>query len=241
MDVQRVFITGVSSGIGHALAHEYLRRRWQVFGVSRRAPDDLTELPNFTFESLDLTQPTRVADVLGKLLRRVDTLNLVVLNAGTIGLFDDLPNVSLDDLKHVMDVNVWANKTVLDQLFASTTGVDQVIAISSGASVNGNRGWAGYSISKAALNMLVKLSSREHPTTHFCSFAPGVIDTPLLDKICSLPSDERFPALDNLRTKRNTPAVCAPSDAAATLVDAFARLPSIVESGDYADIRDLPE
>jgi len=68
-----------------------------------------------------------------------------------------------------------------------------------------------------------------------------VIDTPLLDKICSLPSDERFPALDHLRAKRNTPAVPSSSAVAAALVDAFARLPSIVESGDYADIRHLPD
>jgi NAD(P)-dependent dehydrogenase (short-subunit alcohol dehydrogenase family) len=234
-------ITGVSSGIGHALAQEYLRRGWQVFGVSRRTPNGLTDQSNFFFESLELTHSAQVASVLGNLLLDVDHLNLVVLNAGTIGQFDDLANVSLDDLKHVMDVNLWANKSVLDQLVASVSRVDQVVAISSGASINGNRGWAGYSISKAALNMLIKLYSREHPATHFCSFAPGVIDTALLDKICSLPSDKRFPALDNLRAKRNTPEVPSPDEAAATLVDVMAKLPSLVDSGDYADIRKLPE
>jgi hypothetical protein len=89
--------------------------------------------------------------------------------------------------------------------------------------------------------MLVRLSAREHPDTHFCSFAPGVIDTALLDKICSLPSDERFPALDNLRGKRNTPEVPSPENAARSLVVAFTKLPSLVESGEYADIRNLPD
>ena len=89
-----------------------------------------------------------------------------------LGSLGDMSEAQLDDLKRVMDVNVWSNKTVLDALFARAFPVKQVVTISSGAAVNGNRGWRGYSISKAALNMLTRLYAAENPDTHFCARWP---------------------------------------------------------------------
>jgi NAD(P)-dependent dehydrogenase (short-subunit alcohol dehydrogenase family) len=178
--------------------------------------------------------------VLSKLLEGVGHLDVAVLNAGILGRFDDLASVDLANLRHVMEINVWANKTVIDGLFCSDRTIRQVVTISSGASVNGNRGWAGYSISKAALNMLTKLYAREHLETHFCALSPGVIDTPMLEELCALSPDDRFPALEALRRKRNTPEMPMPEEAAGLLIDVFARLPDLVESGEYADVRKLP-
>ena len=236
-----IFISGVSSGIGHALASAYLDRGNSVFGVSRRAPDDLLRHGRFAFRHLDLTEHGNAQAVLGGLLDGVDHLELAVLNAGVLGRFGDMAQMPLDELKQVMEINLWSNKTVLDCLLAEGRRVDQVVTISSGASVNGNRGWAGYALSKAALNMLTRLYARENPDTHFCALAPGVIDTPMLDGLLSLPADGRYPSLDVLRSKRHTPDVPTPAEAAQRLVAAIDRLPGLVESGSYADLRKLPE
>jgi NAD(P)-dependent dehydrogenase (short-subunit alcohol dehydrogenase family) len=211
-----------------------------VYGVSRRTPTDLTEHGKFFHAALDLRDHARTPNVLSELLDGVDHLDLAVLNAGVLGRFDDLANVTLDELKQDMEINLWANKTAIDALFAGGRTVAQVVTMSSGASVNGNRGWAGYSLSKAALNMLTKLYAREHPETHFCAFAPGVIDTALLDRLCSLPQDERFPALEALCRKRGTSDMPMPEQAAGPLIDAIERLPSVIQNGEYADIRHLP-
>ena len=166
-DSQRIFITGVSSGIGHALAREYLDRGCRVYGVSRRRPTGLIGREGFAYQSLDLQDHGKTKATLATLLDGVEHLHLAVLNAGVMGAFGDLGEIPLDDLRKTLETNVWVNKTVLDNLFSQGRRIDQVVAMSSGASVNGNRGWAGYSISKAALNMLTKLYARERPDTHF--------------------------------------------------------------------------
>ena len=77
MNQKRVFITGVSSGIGHGLAAEYLEQGWEVFGVSRRTPD--FDSSQFHFQPLDVTDEAAVPGVLEKLLAGVPMLDHVVL------------------------------------------------------------------------------------------------------------------------------------------------------------------
>nr|VFJ51843.1 MAG: NAD(P)-dependent dehydrogenase, short-chain alcohol dehydrogenase family [Candidatus Kentron sp. FW] len=238
--MKNLFITGVSSGLGHALATTYLDRNWQVFGASRRTPDDISEHPNFRFRCLDLREQQDIGAVLTALLGGIERLDLAILNAGIIGQIDDLSRTPLMDLKSVMDINVWANKIIIDHLYADNRTVAQIVTISSGASVNGNRGWGGYSLSKAALNMLTKLYAREYPHTHFCALAPGIIHTPMAEDICRrLSDDERFPTVKEFCAKRNTRYMLTPQQAAQAMIDAIGRLPALVGSGEYADVRNL--
>ncbi len=233
---QTVLITGVSVGIGHALARHYLNQGSQVLGLSRRTPTDLTADENFRFESLDLRQFDAIGSALGKLLDGIQQLDLAVLNSGILGQFGDLADAPLADLTNTMDVNVWANKFLLDAMFAGPV-VRQVVAISSGAAVNGNRGWSGYSISKAALNMLIQVYSRERPETHFTSFAPGVVDTAMQEQLRERAPDERYPSVEALRAKQHTPDMPTPDVVAARLATAFAKLPQAIASGGFTDIR----
>ena len=235
-----IFITGVSSGIGHALATKYLAAGHNVWGVSRREPADLAAQKNFAFASVDLRDHAATTAALSNFLAPVEAFDLAILNAGILSPFADMSEAKLDDLRESMEINVWANKTVLDVLFADGRTIDQVIAISSGAAVNGNRGWNGYSVSKAALNMLTMLYAREQPETHFTALAPGIIDTAMQATIAAEPHDERFPALASLRQRRGTPAMPGPHDAADDLIAAIERLPDLVESGSFADIRKPP-
>ena len=43
-----------------------------------------------------------------------------------------------------MDVNVWTNKVLIDVLFEQLDSIDQIVAISSGATGSGARGWNAY-------------------------------------------------------------------------------------------------
>nr|VFK61773.1 MAG: alcohol dehydrogenase [Candidatus Kentron sp. UNK]VFK69979.1 MAG: alcohol dehydrogenase [Candidatus Kentron sp. UNK] len=241
MSIQKnLFITGVSSGLGRALAMRYLDFGWRVFGVSRREPDNLGDHSNFRFRSLDVREHASVEPSLRELLGGIEWLDLAILNAGMFGQVDDLANIPLADLQDVMDTNLWANKTVIDGLYAHGRKIHQVVTISSGASVNGNRGWAGYAISKAALNMLTKLYALERPETHFCALAPGIIHTPMAEDICrQLSGDERFPAVEVFCAKRNAKEMSTPRQAAEVVMDAIGRLPTLVDSGEFADVRAL--
>ena len=238
MDQKTVFITGVSSGIGHGLAEEYIAQGWRVFGVSRRQPQ--IESDNFHFAALDLTDESNVASVLGQLLNETTHISHVVLNAGVLGKVADISATPLEELRRTMDINVWSCKTVLDTLFAMKIQCDQVVTISSGAAINGNRGWNGYSISKAALNMLTQLYAAENEKTHFAAVAPGLVDTAMQDYLCGHPEDPRYPSLENLKVRRGTPEMPRPAEVAGRLISVFQRLPDTCASGGFVDIRQLP-
>ena len=105
-----VLITGVSSGIGHGLAKYYLDQGCNVFGTSRRPPNKLISHAMFRFVSLDLLEGSQIQSRLVELLDNVDSIDLLILNAGILGRFGDLADADLADLKNTMQVNVWANK-----------------------------------------------------------------------------------------------------------------------------------
>lgn len=235
-----VLLTGVSSGIGEALALNYLEQGNQVFGISRRTPEQLTKHPGFHFRSHDLTQHNETENIVEELLHEVDHLDLVILNAGILGRIDDMRSTSLADLKELMDVNTWANKTLIDCLYSGGRSIGQIVTISSGAAVNGNRGWNGYSISKAALNMLTMLYAAENPQTHFVALAPGLVDTAMQEYLCGHGSDERFPSLNVLKSKRETSEMPTPGQLAPRLATIIDSLPEISETGSFVDIRSLP-
>ena len=232
-----VLITGVSSGLGHGLAKIYLERGADVFGCSRREPSDLVEA-GLQFASLDLSAGCNQQAAFEQLIKKVPHFDLVVLNAGKLGQIRDMADCPLEDLRETMEVNVWANKWLLDSLFKGGRRVDQVVGISSGASQSGSRGWNGYSLSKAALNMLVRLYAGERPDTHFTSLAPGLVDTAMQDYLTNLPEDDRYKPLEILKQAKGTDQMPDGEACAEKLIEAFPKLLDR-ESGAYADIRKL--
>lgn len=236
--IGNVLITGVSSGIGWALAREYLLQGVRVIGVSRREPEDLQENPKFKFESVDLRSSEDVTAVVRKLLSNVTRLDLLVLNAGVLGRVADMEEISARDLREVLEVNLVANKVVLDSVFGTGVPVHQVVAISSGAATMPNRGWNAYAISKAALNMMVALYALERPETHFAALAPGIVDTAMQDQISEVQPQERFASLELLRSAKGSPMMPSPEIAAARLVEGIAKVRKY-PSGSFLDIRSL--
>ena len=152
-----VLITGTSSGLGFGLARYYLENGHTVYGLSRRMNEDLKNSGDFKFLSQDVTSFREVETNLLSFLKEVKVLDLVILNAGILNEIKDLKDTTIDEIRQVMDVNVWANKILIDSLIRQVNEVKQVVAISSGAAVSGSRGWNAYSLSKAALNMLINL------------------------------------------------------------------------------------
>ncbi len=234
-----VLITGTSSGLGEALAETYLDQGAWVYGLSRRGSPIQHE--NLFDTQVDIGELDHVKPVLDDLLHDVRKLDLVILNAGILGEIQPMHTLEMDALKQLMDINVWANKVILDYLCEGPMVVDQVVAISSGAAVNGNKGWGAYSLSKATLNMLVKLYAAEYQQTHFSSLAPGLVDTRMQDHLCSPEHvDEReFPSVMKLRQARGTEAMPAPDVAAANIAAVIPALKNKLNSGDFVDMRNL--
>lgn len=233
-----ILITGTSSGIGNGLARAYLDKGHDVYGISRRKVPELERIKGYHHLHQDLVDFYSVPIHLSKFLKDVKKLDIVILNAGALPTIGDMQETSLGELKSLMDINVWANKVLLDTLFGEGKKVSQVIAISSGAAVKATRGWNGYSITKAALNMLTGLYATEQPDTHFCALAPGIIDTDMQALISSLPDDDRFPMLKRLKNARGTDEMPSPEEASETLINSIEKVKTLA-SGAFVDVRDL--
>src|SRR5690625_3422426 len=112
---ENVFSTGVSSGLGRGLAEAYLDREATVFGLSRRGANIKSH--DFREAQVDLADLEGIPAALDALLGDV-ALDVAILNAGMLGEFKAMPELGLEELRRAMDINVWANKQILDWLVA---------------------------------------------------------------------------------------------------------------------------
>ncbi len=233
-----IIITGSSSGIGEALSKFYCSKNHSVFGISRRINPHLNSSSNFFTIHGNLTDENLPIEIVKVLENQLQVIDLVVLNAGILGRIDRMENQTKEEIIELMEINVWANKRLLDRLLKSGLEIKQVVAISSGASKNGNAGWGPYSISKAALNMLIKTYASEFPEVHFSSIAPGLVQTAMQDYISSISNEKDFPSVKYLKRARGTDSMPSPERLAPKLVALFQKAKQL-ENGIYLDIRDI--
>jgi len=228
-------ITGNSSGLGEGLTQALLSRNYHVHGCSRRG---CRLTGNINDVRCDLTDYATIPRALDQLLSGIEHVDLVILNAGMLGQIKPMQDNSIAELQRLMDVNVWSNKCVLDYLLASGIQIEQIVLMSSGAAVLGNRGWGGYAISKAALNMLGRLYAHEFPNTHITAIAPGLIESSMMETMCTQVDSDRFPALKRIQKARREGRVLSPLQAAERILQALPHFKEY-ESGSYIDIRQI--
>jgi len=230
--MRNILITGIGSGLGEALAKLYLDHGDKVYAVGRTFPKQFDHYEHFFFFPYDLSRTFLINSDIAPFIRD-HVYDLVILNAGVLGEIKTLKETDLNDIKEVMELNVWANKELIDALSTYAT-VKQVVGISSGAAVNGSKGWGAYSLSKSALNMLLKVYAKELPQIHFCALAPGVIKTPMTDHIIEKVDDQEFPSAKRLKESH----IQTPEEAAKNLLFVIPKLLAY-ESGCYVDVREM--
>lgn len=163
-------------------------------------------------------------------------MDLVILNAGILGEIKELKDTEIKELNSIMDINLWSNKIIIDKLLKEKNNIKHIVAISSGASINGSKGWGGYSISKAALNMMIKLYASENSGIHFTSLAPGLIDTSMQDYLCGKVDEFKFPSAKRLKESRGTELMPSPIKAGGIVANGIEKSKNIT-SGSYVDVR----
>jgi len=230
--MKNILITGISSGLGEALAREYLNQGYQVYAIGKSFPLMLDSHPHFFFFPYDLSKTFMLQDTIKEFVK-AHSFEIVILNAGLLGPIDNMYQTDSSKIKEVMEVNVWANKELIDTLYLHAH-VKQIVGISSGAAINASKGWGAYSLSKSALNMLLSLYAKELPQIHFSALAPGVIDTPMVRHIIHKVDDVKFPSAKQL--KEGT--IQTPKAAAKLLINTFPKLLDY-ESGSFVDIRTM--
>lgn len=233
-----ILITGTSSGLGFGLAKYYLEEKHTVLGLSRRSNSELDGYKNFNFLSQDVSDFEALQKNMANFLKDTNHLDLVILNAGMLNEIKDMKDTAIEEIEQVMKVNVWSNKIIIDTLFSELKSIKQVVAISSGASVSGSRGWNAYSLSKATLNMLVKLYANEQPETHFCALAPGIINTGMQEYLAELPDEKTYPTVERLKKLRASGEMPTIEEAAKTNAQAIQKVLKY-DSGSFLDVRKI--
>ena len=227
---KNILITGCSSGLGLALTDYYLQKNYKVFGISRKKPD-ITNT-NFIHKSFDLSNISKIKKELSTFILNIKEIDTVFLNAGMLGKIKILEELSINEMQEVYELNVYANKELLDIL--KNIKVKNILATSSGASKNGYKGWGAYSLSKAGVNMLINLYSNEMPNSKLLAVAPGVIKTPMTDYIRFELDENIFPSVKKL----DEGLVQTPEETAIKLDNLIDRIDEF-ESGSYVDVRKI--
>ncbi|MCE2706181.1 MAG: SDR family oxidoreductase [Proteobacteria bacterium] len=203
--MKSVFITGVSSGIGFELATKFLELGYCVYGISRRVPVGLLAKPNFYHRCMDASELDTLSDKITKFLildLAVNKIDYLFLNIGEfnkrIALITDTP---LAEYEHLMRVNAWNCKVILDTLLRSKISLDTVIFSSSIAGKRARKGMGPYAVSKAALNMLAELYALDHPELYFLVLGLCNVDTFLAKNVLYMPLFGDFKELLDLRER----------------------------------------
>ncbi len=177
MSLGRLIITGVSSGIGKALAEEALAAGWEVDGIGRNSCEAIDRHENGTFFQSDLSTTNGVETVP---LRAASTgPTILINNAGTIGPIESTANLQTEELQYCMQLNVLAPMRLTARFLQEVSGEKQVYFTGSGAANYPIEGWAAYCASKAAVHQYAEVAAKEHPTIRIHAFRPGKVDTPM--------------------------------------------------------------
>jgi benzil reductase ((S)-benzoin forming) len=178
-----IYITGVSSGIGEALANQYLKAGHSVTGIGR---GHNIHHPNFSFQFLDIMDLKAVQSF--QFDGSHESL-LLINNAGQIGAIQRISEQTESDIEAVMTVNAIAPMLLCQQFLKQVplTTTQTIVNISSGAANRAIPAWASYCASKIALDRFsetIDLEEKERGRNlRVFSIAPGVIDTPMQEKI----------------------------------------------------------
>src|SRR4051812_26416866 len=100
-------VTGASSGIGEAAAHELLAAGFTVYGTSRTAAAG-EERDGVAFLPLDVTDDQSVADAVRGVLGRSGRIDVLVNNAG-LGVAGAAEESSIDQARALFDTNLFGS------------------------------------------------------------------------------------------------------------------------------------
>ena len=166
-------VTGVSSGIGAAIAARLLRDGWSVTGLSRTNPGQ--HAPGFSHRAVDLLDPSQLPAALEGLRPTALVHAAGLMRAGSLGTLDAEAGRALWRL------HVEAASLLADQLVPNMPDGGRIVLIGS-RTATGAAGRSQYAASKAALVAMARSWALELAPRGITAnvVAPAATDTPML-------------------------------------------------------------
>lgn len=199
-----ILITGVSKGLGRALAVEVAKRGHAVIGCSRTQeklnslqlelasatptspssmePNSLSSNKHLLINA-DVTSNDSVEEMACKVMEKIGVPDIIVNNAGTINKNERIWEVTEEEFNTVIDTNVKGIANVLRHfiplMLPNKQGI--IVNMSSGWGRSGAALVAPYCASKWAVEGLTKSVAKELPEgMAIVALCPGVINTDML-------------------------------------------------------------
>jgi len=195
IDGSVILITGASSGIGAATARAASRAGAKLVLAARRE-DRITrladELGNAVAVRCDVTDAAQVEALVTSALDAFGRIDVVVNNAGQ-GLQAGIEQLSLDDFRAVLELNLVAPLAVMQAVLPTMRGQGSgtIVNVSSGTTFADVPGTGGYVASKIALERLSAVARNELEGTGVTvsTMIPFATDTEFLSSIKAGRSD----------------------------------------------------
>jgi NAD(P)-dependent dehydrogenase (short-subunit alcohol dehydrogenase family) len=163
-------VTGASRGIGAAVARRYAAEGAHVILAARTVggleeTDDAIRASGgaATLVPLDLAEGAKIDELGAALHQRFGKLDILVGNAGTLGVLTPLTHMDPPVWEKVIGLNLTDNWRLLRSMdpLLRRSDAGRAIFVTSGAARAATPFWGAYSVSKAALEMLVRTYAAE--------------------------------------------------------------------------------
>ncbi len=171
---QVALVTGASRGIGRAIALLLAREGAHVIAIARNVAeleslDDaiktLGTKDGATLVPLNLNDHAALDRLGASIHERWGALDILVGNAGVLGPITPVEHITPQKFQELLDVNLTANWRLiraLAPLLKESANGGRAVFVSSGAAHKSKPFWGGYSMSKAALESVVKIWAAEN-------------------------------------------------------------------------------
>jgi len=192
-----VIITGGSKGLGLGLAKEYHNNGYRVISIARSKIEKLYTVEQY---QCDLSKQDEIRPLLIEIFSHLDkdsTSKITLINnAGYLGEVNTLDKLDATNIAYPIQVNLIA-PLILSNVFTDLTREwnckKLIINISSGAAVNPYESWSLYCSSKAGLDMMTKVFSKEQKEilngVSMVSIYPGIVDTDMQTSVRNAPKE----------------------------------------------------
>jgi NAD(P)-dependent dehydrogenase (short-subunit alcohol dehydrogenase family) len=203
---KQYLITGVTSGLGKALAEDLIENGARVLGIGRdfskiESNRIFNENINFTFKSVDLTSIEDIEFIVNEFCLKEGKFDGFVHCAGK----EETIPLRIYDTKKIeslFTINVFVGIELIRILSKKKYSNDgsSLVLLSSVMGGLGQPGKVGYCASKASVLGVVKASSLElaKRKIRVNSVSPGVVDTPMTQQLFKSLSNENIESIINM-------------------------------------------
>jgi NAD(P)-dependent dehydrogenase (short-subunit alcohol dehydrogenase family) len=185
-----VVITGVTSGIGKAVAERLVEKGHRVVGLAR-SKDKLDELAQAHPEKIlpfecDVRNAAQVASTMESVVAKVKTVDAVINNAGLLRFSPTHQLSDADLLAQVETIllgTIYVTRALLPTFLAQGHGL--VVNLGSVSGQKASPKMAAYGAAKAGVENFTKSIALEYADKNIraLTICPGTVETSLMDKM----------------------------------------------------------